>query len=144
MADINNSDNSGDKTLKPDDTVKVPHVSSAQSGIEQLLTQGQEGSQHDLGPAATHESPIQLEHEGVAPAHINPIYMQPNTEGSFEFTKKEFLTSISDDKIIQHNIVEDLGAATGTTIGAESEFAKANFGQNLHGPLPQRKISTDP
>jgi len=127
------SDKSGeDRSLKGTEDVKVQHAPSGQSALEELSSQNQgHGQNLNLHEDVGHEH---LDHVVPANAHtgdINPIYMQPSKDGGFNFTKKEFVTSIQDDKaIVKVQAEENRDQSTITT--SETTFTKSNTAQGPH------------
>ena len=120
-----------DNNLNDSDGVKVQHTHSGQMATEQLLTQDQEGEKsQSLQENVGHENMQVVDNENVGVGNINPVYMQPNYEGKFELTKKEFLTTIQDDKIIERSLIEEQRAEDVKQVGTE-EFSKLNIPQNL-------------
>ncbi len=123
-----------DKDIKntPAENVEVRHTDAAQTGLEHLMAQTPVPLD-DMGqPIVQDTGTSLLESEGVGAANINPIFMQPNYEGKFEFSKKEFINTIIADKIIEQNIAYDLSQDSLTSgLANNSEFAQQNFGNNL-------------
>ncbi len=97
-----NTPNDSNKDAKQPETVKVQSSDAGQSAIEQLLNQeNQSGQSGSLNENVGHEHFDNPPQESVNASNINPIYMQPNTEGKFAFVKKEFDSSIKDDKELE-------------------------------------------
>jgi len=122
---------SDDNNLKDSDGIKVQHTPSGQSASEELLAQDQGGGKsNSLQANVGHENMQVADSENVGVGNINPVYMQPNYEGKFELTKKEFLTTIQDDKIIERSLLEEQRSDDTKHVGTE-EFSKLNIPQNL-------------
>lgn len=114
------------------DDVKVTHTDSGQSGIEQLLSQEK--------PAPTQENtPVNAEHpvtdlinsEGVGGASVAPVFIQPNEQGKFQFTKVELTNTIHEDLLVEEKVNLNFNPQEATVTSGHSEFAQQNFGINL-------------
>ena len=97
-----NEESNGNKV----DDIKVQHLDSAQSGIDQLLSQQSQPQQDDSSKVTADHAPSHsvVDTEGIGSASMNSVFMTPSRDGGFQLNKVEFVNTIHADAMIQQSI----------------------------------------